>query len=179
MSTNFFPFEARDIKRKAKGLEQILCLAPPTITERLDPCNPSPCGSNAVCNNRGGAGACQCIPDYFGDPYLACRPECTINADCPSEKACQQLKCVDPCPGLCGVNALCRVINHVPTCTCLEGYIGDPFTSCRQKPIGEFCAVPSYCESNYHRCIYSGLRIRTFLPDPEIFHRIRILPSST
>merc|ERR1719234_1207347 len=22
--------------------------------------------------------------DYFGDPYVACRPECTINADCPS-----------------------------------------------------------------------------------------------
>jgi hypothetical protein len=26
-------------------------------------------------------------------------------------------------------------MNHVPTCTCIQGYIGDPFTSCRLKPI--------------------------------------------
>ena len=66
---------------------------------------------------------------------MACRPECTINSDCPSNKACQQLHCVDPCPGLCGTNALCRVINHIPTCTCQSGYIGDPFTDCRKRPL--------------------------------------------
>ena len=104
-------------------------------TERPDPCNPSPCGSNALCTERNNAGSCRCIPEYFGDPYVACRPECTINADCPSNKACQQLHCVDPCPGLCGTNALCRVINHIPTCTCQSGYIGDPFTDCRKQPL--------------------------------------------
>ena len=108
--------------------------APPRITQRPDPCNPSPCGSNAICTDRNGAASCKCIQDYFGDPYVACRPECTINADCPSNKACQRLHCVDPCPGLCGVNAQCRVINHIATCTCNEGYEGDPFTSCRLRP---------------------------------------------
>ena len=110
---------------------------PPRV-EIVDPCNPSPCGSNAVCNNRQRAAACQCIPEYFGDPYVACRPECVVNSDCPSNKACQRNKCIDPCPGTCGINAQCQVRSHIPTCTCIEGYIGDPFTECRLKPLGKF-----------------------------------------
>ena len=110
-----------------------MCIsAPPRIPEPVDPCNPSPCGSNAVCNTRGGAAACQCIPDYFGDPYVACRPECTTNAECPSRLACINLHCKDPCPQAnCGINAQCQVVNHIPNCVCLRGYIGDPFTACR------------------------------------------------
>ena len=113
-------------------------LAPPYTTIYIDPCNPSPCGSNAVCEARQKAGACRCIPEYFGDPYVACRPECVVNSDCPSNKACQRNKCIDPCPGTCGVNARCTVMNHIPVCTCVENYIGDPFTSCRVKPIRKF-----------------------------------------
>ena len=109
-------------------------LAPPVSTIYVDPCNPSPCGSNAVCETRNRGGSCRCIPEYFGDPYVACRPECVVHSDCPSNKACQRNKCVDPCPGTCGVNARCSVKNHVPVCTCIDGYIGDPFTSCRLKP---------------------------------------------
>ena len=100
------------------------------VTERIDPCNPSPCGTNAVCQNRGRAAACQCIPDYFGDPYLACRPECTTNSECPSSKACQNLHCVDPCPGVCGFHATCHVNNHIAQCTCDPGYTGDAFIGC-------------------------------------------------
>ena len=70
------------------------------------------------CPNRNRAGACQCIPEYLGDPYVACQPEYTINADCPSSLACQNLHCVDPCPVVCGVNAKCRVVKYNPTCTC-------------------------------------------------------------
>jgi hypothetical protein len=113
-------------------------LAPPATTLYIDPCNPSPCGSNAVCKPRNRAGACQCIPEYFGDPYIACRPECVVNSECPSNKACQRNKCIDPCPGTCGVNAQCMVKSHIPVCTCIKGYIGDPFTSCRLKPIRKF-----------------------------------------
>ena len=117
---------------------QRITTRPPRPTQRPDPCNPSPCGQNALCTDRNGGASCTCIQDYFGDPYVACRPECTINADCPSNKACQNLHCVDPCPGLCGINAQCKVINHIPTCTCNENYIGDPFTSCRLKPIRKY-----------------------------------------
>ena len=112
-------------------LSLVLAVAP---TEVVDPCNPSPCGSNAVCTDRQRAAVCQCIPEYFGDPYVACRPECVVNADCPSTKACQNLHCVDPCPGVCGVNAQCRVVNHVASCTCLPGYRGDPFSACSLIP---------------------------------------------
>ena len=111
---------------------------PPLVTETIDPCNPSPCGENALCQNRQRAAGCQCIPDYFGDPYVACRPECTINSECPANKACNNLKCVDPCPGLCGINAQCRVLNHIATCTCVQGYVGDPLTSCQLIPQSRF-----------------------------------------
>ena len=110
-------------------------IALPTQTRPIEPCNPSPCGSNAQCSERNRAAACQCIPEYFGDPYVACRPECVVNSDCPSNKACQRNKCIDPCPGTCGINAQCNVRNHIATCRCLEGYVGDPFTSCRLQPI--------------------------------------------
>ena len=110
----------------------------PPRTEVVDPCNPSPCGAYANCQRRNNAAACQCIPEYFGDPYVACRPECVVNSDCPSNKACQRNKCIDPCPGTCGINANCQVKNHLATCICFDGYIGDPFTACRQKPKRKF-----------------------------------------
>lgn len=40
------------------------------------------------------------------------------------------MKCKDPCPGSCGLNAECYVQNHIPQCTCLQGYVGNPFVSC-------------------------------------------------
>ena len=108
---------------------------PPNIP--IDPCTPSPCGDNALCkrhqsSNR--AATCECIQGYFGDPFLSCRPECTQNPDCPSTKICSNQKCVDPCPGLCGINAVCRVSNHVPRCDCLQGYTGNPSVSCNKIP---------------------------------------------
>jgi hypothetical protein len=92
-----------------------------------DPCNPSPCGPNAQCNN----GVCTCLPEYQGDPYRGCRPECVLSSDCPRDKACIRNKCVDPCPGTCGQNAECSVINHIPICSCLPGYTGSAFVVCR------------------------------------------------
>ncbi|VEN46223.1 unnamed protein product [Callosobruchus maculatus] len=97
---------------------------------KTNPCEPSPCGANAECTQRNGAGACRCIQDYMGNPYEGCRPECVLSSDCPTNKACMRNKCGDPCPGVCGKNAECAVINHVPTCTCLPGHVGDPFGRC-------------------------------------------------
>lgn len=102
---------------------------PPQLVES-DPCNPSPCGANAQCHN----GICTCLPEYQGDPYAACRPECVLNNDCPKNRACIRMKCVDPCPGTCGQNAECAVINHIPMCTCLPGYSGNAFTFCSKIP---------------------------------------------
>lgn len=111
--------------------------------EVVNPCFPSPCGTNALCKELNGAGSCVCLPDYVGNPYEGCRPECVLNTDCPSNKACIGNKCKDPCPGVCGQNANCQVISHVPTCTCRPGMTGDPFRYCvfpePRKPFFHIC----------------------------------------
>jgi hypothetical protein len=68
-----------------------------------DPCNPSPCGPNAECND----GYCKCLYEYHGDPYIGCRPECVLSQDCTRDKNCVRNKCVDPCRGTCGFK--CKV----------------------------------------------------------------------
>lgn len=98
--------------------------------EKFTPCVPSPCGSNAVCNEQNGAASCKCIADYIGNPYEGCRPECVINSDCSANQACIRSKCQNPCPGFCGYNAVCQIVNHTPLCTCQSGYTGDPFVQC-------------------------------------------------
>lgn len=102
--------------------------------ETLNPCTPSPCGRNAICQEQNGAGACTCLPDYVGDPYDGCRPECTLNSDCLTSLACVRNKCQNPCPGTCGQYAECQVTNHLPSCSCLPGYTGNPFQYCRPQP---------------------------------------------
>lgn len=102
--------------------------------DEVDPCSPSPCGSNAICKKRNGAGSCICMQNYYGDPYIGCRPECIQNTDCPTDKACFNTKCENPCVGTCSINAECRVINHVPVCSCVAGYMGDPLVNCYRKP---------------------------------------------
>ena len=104
--------------------------------ERDDPCNPSPCGANAKCLD----GVCSCIPEHHGDPYTGCRPECLTSNDCPRDKSCLRNKCVDPCPGTCGQNAICEVLNHIPMCSCPPGTTGNAFV---------FCSP--------HRCMYFEL----------------------
>lgn len=103
-------------------------------TDKLTPCTPSPCGANAVCRERNRSGSCSCLPNYFGNPYEGCRPQCTLNSDCPSNLACINQICKDPCPGTCGPNADCQVVNHLPSCTCNSGYTGNPFKFCSFIP---------------------------------------------
>lgn len=101
---------------------------------------PTPCGPNSDCQERGDTFACSCLQGYIGVPP-SCRPECTINPECPPHLACMQQKCRNPCNGICGVNAQCSVVNHHASCSCLENYSGDPFSQC--SPIintGEYAA---------------------------------------
>lgn len=102
--------------------------------EIIEPCHPSPCGANALCKEKNNAGSCRCLPDYYGDPYVECRPECTMNSDCPSQKSCVNQKCINPCIGICGSNAECYVANHSPYCTCSNGFTGNPSVACYEIP---------------------------------------------
>jgi hypothetical protein len=98
----------------------------PPIT---DPCSPSPCGPYSACKSQNGHAICSCSIGYIGSPP-GCRPECVVSSDCALDKACSNQKCVDPCPGTCGINARCNVRNHSPICSCPPNHIGDPFIRC-------------------------------------------------
>lgn len=77
------------------------------------------------------------MPEFLGNPYFGCKPECVLNSDCQRNKACIRNKCSDPCIGTCGSDALCEVINHIPICSCPSGTSGDPFSYCT-KIIGVY-----------------------------------------
>lgn len=98
------------------------------ISDVYDKCTPSPCGTNAICND----GTCTCIDEHQGDPYVGCRPECVLSIDCPRDRACVRNKCVDPCINTCAATAVCEVINHVPMCSCPQGKTGNAFYNCDQ-----------------------------------------------
>lgn len=93
-------------------------------TDKQNPC--AQCGANTQCINE----VCTCLPEYKGDPYLGCRPECVLNFDCSRDEACINNKCKNPCIGTCGRDALCKVANHIPICTCPLGMSGNPFVIC-------------------------------------------------
>lgn len=94
---------------------------------------PSPCGPNSVCKVIGDLAACSCKDNYVGRAPN-CRPECTIHAECSSNLACKNERCIDPCPGSCGINARCSVVNHNAVCSCMIGYEGDANSQCNLIP---------------------------------------------
>lgn len=54
---------------------------------------------------------------------------------------------IDPCkPSPCGQNAICRVINDSPSCSCLPEFVGQP-PQCRPE-----CVISDEC-SNALACI--------------------------
>lgn len=106
-------------------------LAQENIQENL--CIPNPCGAHSQCREINGQAVCSCLSNYIGEPP-SCKPECILNSDCNSNKACVNHKCINPCPGPCGEKAECKVFNHNPICSCHSGFTGDPFTRCYPKP---------------------------------------------
>ena len=73
--------------------------------------------------------------------------ECVENTDCSSGESCVNNKCEDVCrlDGVCGTNADCRTRNHVPLCSCREGFNGDPRIGCNRVIA---CARDVECPTN-------------------------------
>ena len=74
-----------------------------------------------------------------------CMDGCHFNNDCSQDTACLNQTCQDPCHpngadgsvfDECGVNAVCQVISHAPTCKCPEGFrpLNSPYVAC--VPLG-------------------------------------------
>lgn len=112
-----------------------------TASTPINPCEPTPCGPNSECHVVSQRAACSCRAGYLGTPP-ACRPQCAVNSDCPTNRACINQKCKDPCIHSCGLDALCHVVSHNPICMCPENFPeGDPFIRCykKSKYIFNFC----------------------------------------
>lgn len=100
-----------------------------------------------------------------------CKHECSISSECMSNKACIREKCIDPCPGSCGLSAVCSVISHTPICTCPDRYIGDPFTNCRPAPPPrKFCI---YSAKKYYSTSAAVFYVQKMIPSWKI---LAILP---
>ncbi|XP_054257014.1 uncharacterized protein LOC128982006 isoform X4 [Macrosteles quadrilineatus] len=111
-----------------------------------DPCD-GVCGMNTICLVLEGAPVCSCKADYEGDPFTECKPvnaECTDDSMCTTDKTCIGHKCVDPCLDYCGLNTVCRVVNHRPVCACLKGFFLTLDKGCNPKWIPE-CQTNSHC----------------------------------
>ena len=94
----------------------------------MDPCPLERCGINALCNAQNHRAVCSCPPGYRPDPdpYTRCKQyECLSDPECPTNLACTNEKCTDPCK--CARNADCSARNHRGICTCQPGYTGDPY----------------------------------------------------
>lgn len=98
----------------------------------INPCHPSPCGPNSQCREINEQAVCSCVSGFMGSPP-SCRPECVTSVECSLNEACVNQKCIDPCPGTCGLGAICKVVNHNPICSCPPNYIGNPFSRCTPK----------------------------------------------
>jgi hypothetical protein len=127
---------------------------PPLLPEpERNPCVPSPCGPFSQCRVSNGHAVCSCQTSYIGAPP-SCRPECTVSTDCMQDRACINQKCRDPCPGTCGLNARCNVINHNPICSCLPGFQGDPFVRCIPEESKKSCSFASTLLSHLNSILH-------------------------
>lgn len=79
-------------------------------------------------------------PSTVAPPPSTPKPECRKDSDCADEEACFNLKCSDPCAirQPCGVNTECKTRNHIPICSCLVGYQGNPLVQCVKSTCLEF-----------------------------------------
>lgn len=139
--------------------QERVCIAHQCVNPCADSANP-PCAPNAICYVRDHATGCRC-PDYLpiGNPLSYCErprhpeapePECRLDSNCPSQLACLNEHCTNPCTALtpCSTTAKCSVLNSIPlrtmTCTCPEGWILNKEGEC--KPI--ILPPTGHCESN-------------------------------
>lgn len=116
-------------KRKLIANSDVNILYTATIRPH-EVCSPHVCGPYSICHEVNNHPVCSCQAGYIGMPPN-CRAECQVSSDCPQDKACDNLKCINPCKGnTCAQNAICKVVNHNAICSCSRNFTGDPFVRC-------------------------------------------------
>ncbi|XP_047739051.1 neurogenic locus notch homolog protein 2-like [Hyalella azteca] len=131
-------------------------------------CANAKCGPNAACDG----GVCACLPGYSGDSndqVLGCqKSECSNNFDCEYDEICIQNRgghrsCVDACDrSQCGPNAFCVAQDHIASCLCKDGFVGDPINTrqgCQPKERENRCTTNADCDrEQVCQMDFSGIR---------------------
>lgn len=143
----------------------------PTGCQDVDECQNKPCHRTAMCVNELGSYKCVCRSGTVGDPYKkpgCVRPhQCSSDRNCSETLVCVQGTCTDPCTlpnNQCGPNAICSVFDHLPSCACVAGYLGDPHNlnvGCFKVEclVSEDCPRDKYCDSHSNRCMSKYLYV--------------------
>ena len=128
---------------RANPLPEVECVA-------TEVCSPNPCHSSALCEGSPSGHICRCPPGLVGDPYTSgCRPEGNCpngDSDCPPQSACLAGRCVNPCDGACGPNAICNVENRKPVCTCPLKFEAGPSGGCLRT--AHICTSDADCQGS-------------------------------
>lgn len=102
-----------------------------------------------------------------GDASTGCHDyQCHSDGDCSNDKACIGFRCVDPCPGSCGISAKCKVENHHPNCYCDNGLVGDALVRCYSlDETHKSPCIPSPCGQNTQCSVLNDRAVCSCLPD--------------
>lgn len=128
-------------------------------------CDSDSCAETAICEGRAHQPVCSCRPGTSGNPYVECsayrdvQPECRVDADCPSQFACINKRCENPCSksNVCTPEQTCTVLDSLPLrtviCRCPVDMITDSTGRCvpiaREQP---GCQLDVDC-SDSDKCI--------------------------
>lgn len=141
------------------------------------------CGKSAECYGIDHRASCRCLIGTVGNPTVACTPiGCRSNSDCPDEKSCINLKCVQPCNITnCNKPAECRVHLHEAYCVCPPGFESTidgcnktesicrsdfdcpPAMTCSNKKCVNPCLEGNPCGSNADCNVLETLPVKTVI----------------
>ncbi|KAJ8954751.1 hypothetical protein NQ318_011446 [Aromia moschata] len=130
-------------------------------------CEEDVCADTATCVGEQHQPKCRCPAGTSGNPYVQCigllpppepEPSCRSDSDCPSQQACINLYCVNPCASghVCTQDQECRVLDTLPLrtvmCQCPADTVVDASGRCVQIKIRPECQVDADC-SDKDKCI--------------------------
>lgn len=125
-------------------------------------CDDETCASRATCIGRNHQATCECASGTRGNPYVECardepEPVCRTDGDCPSQQACINSMCSNPCTVIspCSRQQSCSVVDTLPLrtmiCACPTDMLVDANGQC--KPIVvEGCRKDNDCPDT-DRCM--------------------------
>lgn len=129
-------------------------------------CDEDTCADSAICKGQQHQPKCYCPQGTTGNPFIRCtlllsppdgQPECRSDSECPTQMACINQKCVNPCANeqVCKPDQECRVLDTSPLrtvmCQCPPDMVVDSSGRCISVR-HEQCHTDNDC-SDREKCI--------------------------